>query len=165
MNMIRSVMMPLWKGDQGDLKSNTAAGECFKNDFIIGVISWEKIDAEIVELGWSTPESVFGRRLRDTAHFKQWKAEECRMFAAFYAVVLLQGHLPNRYIDGLRMLSDFLELCFRPQLSDEGVTRISRPSLEFFGHYEKQYYRYEEERVHFCKSTVHALLHLAENIE
>lgn len=44
------------------------------------------------------------------------------------------------------------------------VSTIQQGIIRFVEHYEREYYRHDESRVSACRSTVHYLLHIAQNI-
>ena len=161
LNLVRSMMMPLWKAE-----CKIGHERVQDEEFIISTESWDSIDAEMSAMGEGLSEDSFGRcvRERDTKSYQNWKAEECRWFICDYATVLLNGHLPRAYLSGVRILSNLLELAFRPTLTSEDVEMIGSLSHAFVSHYEERYFQFHEERVRLCKSTVHALLHLADNV-
>ena len=149
----------LWKGLHAHFKPGDP-----DNDFIISREGWKVIDAELCELGKGTSQSWFGRRPRDTSKFENWKAEEFKTFFLIYAPVVLEGHIFPKYLEGVKMLSSLFDLCFRPQLTKEDLERISSGALLFFNHFENDYFKFIESRARLCKSTIHALLHLAETV-
>ena len=123
------------------------------------------IDSEIIRIQRGTCEGSFGRSIRETSCYGNWKAEECRMFLCYFAPILLHGQLPRTFLNGVRLISDVLELVFRPFITKLDLQDIHRLSVEFVDHFERYYFQYKESRVHLCKSTVHAILHLSETIE
>ena len=46
----------------------------------------------------------------------------------------------------------------------EDSYRVGELSLTFLKHFEKCYYKFQEDRIHFCKSQFHMLLHLEQTI-
>lgn len=82
-----------------------------------------------------------------------------------YCLVVMEGHLHRRYMDGLVAFSSVIELCSRPAFSERDLEMLGKHALDFFLHFEKEYYRYMPERVGLCKSTLHLLLHLKECVE
>lgn len=153
-------MVTLWKGEfSGRWGSSPTT-----SDFVIDEKGWQAIDQELNNLGSSTPACTFGRKPRDKKVYKKWKAAECKVFLSSYCMVLLQGHLPAPYLNGLKHLSKLVDLCMRPALMEKDVRMIEKLAIKFFKHFEKDYVGLDEENVHMCKSTVHALLHLSDNI-
>ena len=122
------------------------------------------IDAEIHCLGAGTSHLAFGRKPRGTDVYMTWKAEECKNFLFYYAVVVMKGNLTRRYLQGLRLLSRLLELCSRPTLDADELEQIGTLSISYFRHFEDAYYQFKPTRVRLCKSTMHAILHLKENV-
>lgn len=159
MNLLKD-MMSVWKGEHSGLKF--CEGPL---DFVINENDWKVIDSEMNTLGTGTSHAVFGRKMRDTTCYSAWKAEECRMFISHYALIFLGGYLPQRYLIGLRHLSETIELCMRPYLSQKDVRNISKLALAFFEQFERDYFGFDEDSVHLCKSTVHGILHIAETID
>ena len=123
------------------------------------------IDEEFIRIRNGTCEASFGRSVQDTSTYSCWKAEEARMFICFYAPILLQGHLPRIFMRGVRLISNLMELVFPFFLTSTEVEEVQRLSVSFFEHFESHYVQSRESRVHLCKSTVHAILHLSETIE
>lgn len=53
----------------------------------------------------------------------------------------------------------------RPYLSENDVEKVRELAIDFFKHFERDYVQSDERNVHMCKSTIHALLHLSDNIK
>ena len=159
MNLVKDIVS-LWKGDAAiDVHHDEGTA-----DFVVSSEGWDMIDVEMHRLGAGTSQSTFGRKPRGTDVHTTWKAEECKNFLFYYALVVMEGHLPRRYLQGLRLLSRLLELCSRPTLEAEELEQIEILSVSYFRHFEDAYYRFKPTRVRLCKSTIHAILHLRENV-
>lgn len=133
--------------------------------FVISQESLTLIDKEIAQIGRGTSLSSFGVAPRATSEYRKWKAAECRDFYRWYAVILFEGHISPSYLKGIRMLSAIFERCSWPTLSQQDVDDLNQLSRDFVHHYETKYFRYDSKRVSICKSTIHALLHLARVVE
>ncbi|CDF37104.1 unnamed protein product [Chondrus crispus] len=152
--------MKIWKGKNAHLAGCADAPQ----EYVISDERWKQIDEELRELGNSVPEVWFGAKPRDSSVSGKWKASECKQFLLHYGLVLLDGHLPMKFLLWFKRLSDLVELCTRPALSDDDVTEIGNLSRSFVRHMERDYCEYSEERVGICKFIVHQLIHLEENI-
>ena len=160
LNLVCSTLLPLWKGDERNYTISSDAPA----EFIVSNESWQLIDEEFTRARNGTCEAFFGRSIRNTQSYKTWKAEECRLFTCYYTPVLLQGHMGRRYMKGVRFISDLYDLISRPVLSLYDVGEIQRLAVGFFEHFESDYFQFDEERIHLCRSTIHAFLHLADNV-
>ena len=159
LNVVKD-MLQLWKGDH----PCCVDGNKERYPFVISKESWTRIDEELLALGTGTSESVCGSKPRDSRSYSNWKAHECRRFIAFFAPILLDGHIPKRFMSGIATLSSLIDMCFWPSFSEADVERIHELALSFFRHFEKDYYENDPRRIRLCKSQMHYLLHVADNI-
>ena len=162
MNLVKD-FMGFWKGEHM-CAFRKEGGSLVYEDFVVDAKGWEMIDKEMEAIGFGTSQDVFGVRPRGTGEYKNWKAAECKAFILWYAPIVLQGHLPARYMKGVETFSRLMELCHRRSLTEEDVLKIRSLSLSFYNHFEKEYYRFEKARVRVCKTHLHYILHLAENV-
>ena len=80
-------------------------------------------------------------------------------------MVLLEGHVSSTTLKGIRLLSAIFERCTWPTLAQQNVDDLKNLCVEFVKHFEEHYFKYKIERVGVCKSTIHAILHLARTVE
>ena len=123
-----------------------------------------ELDAEFCEWG----EGISGQlapRPRLLSKYKDWKASELKHFTLTYCLVLLDGYLPEEYLDGLQCFVEAVEICSWAVVLPSDVEKLRTCALKFYDHFESKWYRFLPERVNFCKSIFHALLHLAECME
>lgn len=148
---VSSEMLKLWMGDLHD-------------SFKLSRNSIAKIDEELIQFGWGISGQL-GNRPRPLSQFRNWKAAEHKAFVLSYSLVVLDGHLPDEYLSGWADYVELMDLCFQPSLDLDDLELVSELSLNFFGHFEKSYFRFRADRVNLCKYVFHLLLHLRENIE
>lgn len=160
MNITRD-MLELFKGE--NLHLGRLEGPV--DDFVISECGWKMIDMELEEAAMGTPSTAFGSKPRDSSCYGSWKAAECKSFILNYCLVVFDGHLPQKYLTGLKHLSALTELYCRPSLTRQDKEDLQRHALQFFMHYERDFFRLSAERLGLCKFTIHLLLHLADNVD
>ena len=131
-------------------------------EVVISTAAWEMIDSEIEALSGTTPYASFGPPPRKSCHIGSWKASECRQFVLSFWLVLFDGHLPRKLMKGLRLFTQVLDLWSRPVLTTSDVDLLRECCVGFYMHFEKEYYKYEPDRIGLCKLTMHMLLHVHE---
>ena len=135
--------------------------ETYRDDtFLISSERWRTIDTEIRSLTSTTSQCAFGSPLRDTSIYRNWKAAEYRQFVLNFWLVLLDGHLPRKLLLGLAKFTKIMDLWSRPCLTEGDVDEMGVLSVQFFKHFEQEYFKFDQRRVGLCKLTMHMLLHL-----
>lgn len=82
--------------------------------------------------------------------------------SASYSLVLFDGFLLTEYMHGLEMFSLLVDICARAEVRSEEVQILRFTAVKYIEQFERCYFRYEADRVDFCKSVIHVLLHLAD---
>ena len=127
--------------------------------------STEQVGIDLLESGKFIP-STFGRRPRNIVlHAKRFKAEEWRSFVLLYSSALLTGRLQEKYIAGWKHFVTVCKLCSLPHPTREEVRTIKRCALQFYLHFEKEYFRYKRENLSMMKLVFHLLLHIGQSLE
>ena len=132
--------------------------------FSLSVKDVEVLDDEILAFsgGISGQMAPSPRKL---SSFHNWKAAEHKVFSLSYYLILFDGYLPQRYLDGLDMFVQIADISFRPELTETDISDLSMASTEFIKHFEKFYMRFDPSRLKFSTYVMHLLLHLAEAIQ
>ena len=132
--------------------------------FSLNPFSIEIIDNEIMEAGHTIPGQLIQRRPQEIGKWKSWKAAEHSSFCISLCMVLLDSSVPNEYMEGLFGFVQLVELTSLAEMHAEDAYRVVELSLTFLKHFEKCYYKFQEGRIHFCKSQFHMLLHVKQTI-
>ena len=138
--------------------------EPYNDEFSIGLHLLKTLDEELFSWMWGISGQL-GPAPKPLSKYRDWKAAENKLFSIAYSLVLFDGHLSRRYLDGLQMFSELVDICTRSEITPHDVIRVRDLAARFYEHFEKSYYRYRLERVDFCKSVFHVLLHLADCME
>ena len=135
--------------------------EDYEDSFTISKSALAVLDQELLDWGMGLPAEM-GRKPRFLSKYGDWKASKLKVFSISYALVLFDGYLPQTYMDGLAMFAEIVDICCKPEVAPRDISRLRSLAIRFVEHYERDYVRYEMDRAHMCKSTIHALLHLAD---
>lgn len=82
-----------------------------------------------------------------------------------YLPIILEGHISQRFVTDISTFSNLMELLWRPELSKNDKEEVGKLALSFFNHLEKDYYQIDPERIGLCKTNIHLILHVEDNIE
>ena len=138
--------------------------EPYNDEFSIGRHMLNTLDEELVSWKWGISGQL-GPASKPLSKYRDWKVAEHKLFSIAYSLVLFDGHLSRRYLDGLQMLFELVDICTKSEITPHDVTRVRDLAARIYDHFEKIYYCYRLERVDFCKSVFHVLLHIADCME
>ena len=125
----------------------------------------EQVGADLEGSGKFIPGS-FGRRPRNIfLQHKRFKAEEWKSFVLLYSSPLLSERLGEKYLRGWKQLVTVCRLCSVPHPTREELKTIKRCALQFYLHFEKDYFRYKKENISMMKLVFHLLLHVGQSLE
>ena len=154
----------------------------FEDDFSLDRQLLSSLDEDLVSWKWGIPGQL-GPALKRIRKHRDWKAAEHKSFSISYCLVIFDGHFSRDYMSGLAIFSELVDICTRPQVSSDDICRVRETVVKFFDHFERCYYRngsetltcrnqrdpggngYRQDRVDFCKSVFHVLLHFADCME
>ncbi len=77
---------------------------------------------------------------------------------------LLHGVLPDKYWKNYCKLVAGMRIVHQRSISQEQLIKSHHLLVEFVKEFEELYYQRKESRLHFCRQSIHALLHLAPEI-
>lgn len=155
-------LLEIWKGENRHL---SGLDERTNFPFVLTSLEWKRLDNELASFASGTSAELFGPIPRSTSFWKCYKASECRDFLLNYAVILFSDRLPDRYVKGVYYLSRIVELCCRTILTEQDVQDLKTFAIQFYEHFEQDYYGYDVKRVGIMKSTIHTFLHLHEYVK
>lgn len=120
-----------------------------------------EMDRELNEWSQSISGQV-GPKPRAISEFRRWKAADHKAFTLYYAPIVLNGVLPSSYLEGVDLLGELSALSFQVAVRRNDVEALRKLSEKYVDHYEKKYYMLSSDRINFCKSVFHILLHLGD---
>jgi hypothetical protein len=93
-----------------------------------------------------------------------YKAWEFLTYIFVLGPGLLYGILPDPYFSNFCKLVYALRLLQQRRITKEEIVRAHHVLIEFVREFEEIYYQRKVERIHFCRPSIHALLHLAREV-
>lgn len=92
-------------------------------------------------------------------------AKKWSFFTLYIAPIVLHGLFPHpQYYKHFTDLLPILHLLIALELSEHGVLEVERGLCKWVKEYERLYYHYDPQRLSACPATLHALLHLGDDI-
>ncbi|CAG8820237.1 20556_t:CDS:2, partial [Gigaspora rosea] len=81
-----------------------------------------------------------------------------------YSILLLQGILPKRHLNGWAKFVHAVKLCLKRKIDTAELLEINQLFCEFVTHYEKEYLQNNPLRLPAALISYHYLLHIASSI-
>jgi hypothetical protein len=156
-----------------------------EDEFVLSAATWKEIGAEMENQRQSVPLK-YGRPIRNIEkHWKGYKSEEWKNWMIRFSIPLLHNRLPNKYLVPWTKLVEATKLLLcadKKPLELTDLDFIERSIIGFYLHFERlvvfasyilyielicvhsDYYCYKSDRLHFCLSVFHYLLHVPESI-
>ncbi|KAF7328012.1 hypothetical protein MKEN_00381900 [Mycena kentingensis (nom. inval.)] len=157
-NLVKN-LLDLWSGEFKNLDTG-------KEDYELTEATREAIGRDCALAGDTTP-AAFGARvpnLHTQRHY--FTAESYTLWTTLLGPVLLHGRFqrPKYYNHFLDLVSIFND-CLALSIDREYVnTTLRQNIIDWVKKYERYYYQHNVSRLRACPLTVHALLHIADNI-
>lgn len=79
-------------------------------------------------------------------------------------MVLLDGYIPDLYMNCLNLYVSIAELSFHAVLVEGEIDQLSKLVVTFIKQFEKHFVRHDLHRVKMCTYVLHLILHLADGI-
>jgi len=107
--------------------------------------------------------SDFHRAPRNIAQYfnSGYKATEKFLYLFGLGPGLLRRVLPPRYYQNFCRLVACVRIVMQRKLSRDDIQTAHTHAVQFVEEYEQLYYQRRSDRIHFCVSAIHTLLHLA----
>ena len=121
----------------------------------------KRLDDEIVAFA-SGISSQTAPAPRSLLEYSNWKTAELKEFTLSYYLILLDGYLPQRYLNGIDHFVELVDICFRSFLSGSDIDEMARRAVRFVKHFERFYFAGDPDKLHYCTYVMHLLLHLAD---
>ncbi|KAJ7213827.1 hypothetical protein GGX14DRAFT_360313 [Mycena pura] len=159
-------LLSLWTGEYKGLDSGS-------EDYELQPTVVEEIGKECTMAGNTTP-AVFGARVPNlNTQLHYFTSESYTLWATLLAPVQLQGRFSRpkyflHFLDLIFIFNNCLSLAISPEYVD---TTLRRRIVDWVNKYEQQaaqylpfYYQYQPDRLKACPLTIHALLHIPDDI-
>ena len=137
--------MHMWVLNIGPNFVDMISGDFFKDktlnrdmDYLLSSSVWKDIGKEMENSTKCVP-AYFGRTMRNIAKYKgSFKSEEWARFLLHYAVVLLEGKLPDRLIQKFSRIAKAMQMAVESlYLTQDDIIEIKRACIEFYLFWEK----------------------------
>jgi hypothetical protein len=93
-----------------------------------------------------------------------YKAWEYLTYIFSAGPALLQGILPDKYWKNYCKLVRGVRLVHQRSVTEKQLVEAHRLLVEFVQEFEELYYQRKATRLHFCRQSIHALLHLVPEV-
>ncbi|KAK0221124.1 hypothetical protein EDD85DRAFT_960290 [Armillaria nabsnona] len=156
---VLTLLTLLWTGQFKGLDEGTESYQ-FPSDV------WDAIGQGTATAG-STIPGAFGQRPPNMATNKTACTADSWCFWLLYiAPVLLSRKFDNAaYFNHFIALVKLVNICLQFEISRDEVATVCQGFIDWVEEYERIYYQYSPERLSMCTLNIHALLHVADNIE
>lgn len=145
----------MWKLWNGTLEDTYA-----KDDFVLSVP--HLVGRDMKACGKMIP-AFFGRKPRNIYEAGgSFKAAEWKAFILYFSIPLLDERMPEKYLRGWKTYVEVCSIVSRAILSANQVENLRRLTIRFYRHFEKDYFRFQRDRLSLMKYSFHLLLHLPE---
>ena len=136
-----------------------------KDTFILDAETWETIGREMENSRITVPTQPFGRPPRDinTKH-NTFKAAEWSSWLLYYSIPLLQGRLPDKYMDNCKDLVQIWGYIYSKEITKDQIEECRELCIQYVMNYERLYFRGRRDRLRLRKSNLHAVLHVADTL-
>lgn len=128
--------------------------------------AWREIGLSCAASGNTVP-SAFGCRVPDLKEKRgESSAESTLLFATLLAPALLRRRFRwNRYYQHFIQLVDLIDKCIGFEVTHEEIKQIREGFAKWVQDFERLYYNNDPKRLRACTLPLHALLHVADDIE
>ncbi|GBC39132.2 transposase domain-containing protein [Rhizophagus irregularis DAOM 181602=DAOM 197198] len=139
-------------------------GENSNKPYILNKTIWTEI-GNLMHTARKMIPSYLGRPPRNiTLYYNSYKAEEWMAWIIMYSLPLLKDKLSIKYYEGWALFVKAVRLCKKLCLFEEDISEIKILLLNFYKHYEKEYYGGIKENISAIKLCFHYLLHVTDSI-
>ncbi|CAE6429791.1 unnamed protein product [Rhizoctonia solani] len=93
-----------------------------------------------------------------------YTAESWSFWLVYIGPVVLRGRLPQKYYDHYLELVCILKCLLNLENTTRRIEELREEIIEYVETFKKYYYQYDYDRLSVCKLTLHALLHVADDV-
>ncbi|KAI0061239.1 hypothetical protein BV25DRAFT_1870912 [Artomyces pyxidatus] len=134
--------------------------------YVLAPTVWEAIGKASAAASKTIPSS-FGASIPNPAKDRTYfTSETWSIWSLFLAPALLRRRfLSNAYYVHFCALVPLLNTCLQFEIDDEEIEEVRQGFIKWVIEYERLYYQHTPDRLSACPVTIHALLHIADNIK
>jgi len=136
------------------------------DDYLLYKDVWATVGAGCFASGNTIPAAVGCRVPNLNKKCAKLTSESMLLFATLLGPALLCNRFRRtHYYDHFVRLVHLINMCIGFKVTRDQVQEIRVGFAQWVEDYEKYYYRYDRERLSACTLPLHAMLHIADNIE
>ncbi|GET53357.1 transposase domain-containing protein [Rhizophagus irregularis DAOM 181602=DAOM 197198] len=133
--------------------------------YVLNSQVWKQIGQIMHECRKQIPLE-FGRSPRNIfKHHNGYKAVEWSDWITVYSIPFLLNKLSAKYLKGWAKFVQAVQKCLQFTLTSNDLDKVQQLLLEFYKHYESDYYQKKEEKLSAMLMSFHYLLHVADSIK
>ncbi|QRV98449.1 Transposase family tnp2 [Ceratobasidium sp. AG-Ba] len=133
-------------------------------DYLISQEDWEAIGLE-TEVATKNIPSYFSRKLPNIqSEWRLFCGESWSFWVLYIGPIVLRERLPKKYYKHFMELVSIIKCLIQFENTTERIKQLQVDIAGYVERYEEYYYQYNYNRICVCKLTVHALLHVAEEV-
>ncbi|QRV91964.1 Transposase family Tnp2 protein [Ceratobasidium sp. AG-Ba] len=147
-----------WSGNYWDFGTGN-------ENYLIEKTAWDAICEACATSGDTIP-SAFGCRVPNLAEKNRFVSAEARHHFAIQIAPALLGEFKHAsYYHHFVRLVRLINLCTAFEITNAQLQEVRQGFAQWVQDYERLYYQYKADRLRACTLPIHALLHVADDIE
>ncbi|QRV84316.1 Transposase family tnp2 [Ceratobasidium sp. AG-Ba] len=133
-------------------------------DYLISPADWAEIGRETEAASASIP-SYFTRPLPNiNTQRRLYCGESWAFWLLYIGPIVLRNRLADKYYNHFLELVSIVKCLIQFENSTERIEQLREEMAGYVERYEEYYYQYNYDRISVCKLTLHALLHVADDV-
>ncbi|KAG9121451.1 hypothetical protein FRC07_002590 [Ceratobasidium sp. 392] len=136
-----------------------------RENYIIKPQVWAEIGRETEAANRSIPATFIRPLPNIQTSQHHYTAESWSFWFIYIAPIVLLGHLPKKYYDHFLELVSIMKCLLELTNTTERINQLRVEIAGYVERFEKYYYQYDYDRLPACKLTLHALLHVADDVK
>ncbi|KEP45465.1 transposase family Tnp2 protein, partial [Rhizoctonia solani 123E] len=134
------------------------------DEYVLIADDWTTIGLETVEASKTLP-ALFIRPLPNIATcWRLYCGESWCFWLVYIGPIVLRGRLPKKYYDHYMELVNILKCLLSLSNTTARIGQLRHEIIHYVETFEELYYQYKYDRISVCKLTLHALLHVADDV-
>ncbi|KAF8750347.1 Transposase family tnp2 [Rhizoctonia solani] len=152
-------LVSLWTGTYKGLGMDAGTGT-----FILPFLEWCKVGHETEAATKTIAASIIRPFPNIQTHIKCYIAEHWAFWLIYIGPVVLRGRLPKKYYNHYLELVDIMKCLLSINNTTAQIEALREKIAAYVERFKELYYQYNYEQLRVCKSVVHALLHVPNNV-
>ncbi|KAJ1301859.1 hypothetical protein OPQ81_009086 [Rhizoctonia solani] len=152
-------LVSLWTGTYKGLGDDPGSGT-----FLIAFADWCEVGRKTKEVTKTVAASFIRPFPNIQTHIHLFIAEHWAFWLIYIGPVVLRGRLPKKYYDHYMELVEILKCLLLLNNTTARIKALHKQIADYVETYERYYYQYDYERMRVCKITLHALLHVPDDV-